>query len=295
MKVSIPFLPLPLAEMIKISKRFIGLGNFTIKFFPYLKNDLKIAGLNVSPEIYGTIIAVVFVIYAVLGALVSYIFAGRFAPEISIQAFFVGGFLAGLMTSMQVALYPKILIKKKVRDIERNLIFGLRTILVEIKAGVTLFDAIGIVAKEQSGELSNAFEKTITKIQTGTYQNQALEELAENTPSIYFKRSIWQLVNGLKSGGDVGNVMQSLVDLLTKEKSNQVKKYGNTLKILSLVYMMLGVIIPALGLTFLIVLSTMPNSIVNEQIFYIMLIFISVGQFMFMGVIKSARPALLGD
>ncbi|MEM4261540.1 MAG: type II secretion system F family protein [Candidatus Diapherotrites archaeon] len=295
MKINIPFLPLPLNEMIRISKKLVGIGDQVSKLFPFLKNDLKIAGINITPEIYGAIIAIVFFIYAILGSIIGYVFASRFVPQLTIQAFVVSGLLAGLLTSIQVAVYPKILIKKKVRDIERNLIFGLRTILVEIKAGVTLFDAIGIVAKEQNGELSNEFEKTVTKIQTGTYQNTALEELAENTPSIYFKRSIWQLVNGLKSGGDVGTVMQSLVELLTKEKSNQVKKYGNTLKMLSVVYMMLGVIVPALGLTFLIILSILPNSLVNEQVFYVMLAMLGLGQFMFIGVIKSARPALLGD
>ena len=89
--------------------------------------------------------------------------------------------------------------------------------------------------------------------------------------------------------------MTALVDNLTKEKDNQIRKYGNSLKLLSLVYMMLGAIFPALGLTFLIILSTFPQIHISEWMFWGMLGFITVGQFMFLGMMKSARPTLLGD
>src|SRR3989344_1768387 len=103
------------------------------------------------------------------------------------------------------------------------------------------------------------------------------------------------LVNGLKAGSDISTVMTALVETLTKEKENQVRRYGNSLKLLSLLYMMLGAIIPALGLTFLIILSTFPQISIKENVFWGLLIFIGIGQFMYLGIIKSARPTLMGD
>ena len=58
---------------------------------------------------------------------------------------------------------------------------------------------------------------------------------------------------------------------------------------------MLGAIIPSLGLTFLIILSTFPQIDIGEEVFWGMLIFLAIGQFMFLGIIKSSRPTLLGS
>jgi hypothetical protein len=63
---------------------------------------------------------------------------------------------------------------------------------------------------------------------------------------------------------------------------------------LSLVYMMLGVIIPALGLTFLVILASFPQIKLEEIVFWVMLGGIIILQFMYLGIIKSKRPTLLG-
>lgn len=291
----IPFVPLPPKAIMAVTKNFLGLGSMAAKSFPKLEEDLLQANMDVQKERYGALIALGFIAYSVLGFFICYSFAAQFQPKSALLIGAGGGLFAGVLVAMQIALYPAIQAKKKVRGLERNLVFGLRTILVEIKSGVTLFDAICLVAQGNNGELSNEFAKAVKKIQTGTYQNTALEEIAESNPSVHFRRSIWQLVNGLKSGGDVSTIMQSLVDGLSKEKANQVKKYGNTLKLFSLMYMMLGAIIPALGITFLIILSTFPSMKIDEIVFWGLFGFLAVGQFMFLGMIKSARPSLLGD
>lgn len=294
-KSPLPFVPVQTEVALGISGKFPSLGAIVSKRLPGLEKDLKEAEINISKEVYGALIGLLFIFYFAVFFIVGFSLSSRFAPQMALQYGGLGGFIGGAFIAMQLVAYPKIVLKRKMRDIDRNLIFGLRTILVEIRAGVTLFDSIGIVAQANNGQLSKEFARSVKDIQTGTYQNQALENLGERNPSMHFKRSIWQLVNGLKSGGDIGNVMQSLVDSLSREKENQVKKYGNSLKMLSLVYMMLGAIIPALGMTFMIILSTLPSSNINEMAFYFLLGGVCIGQFMFLGVIKSSRPALLGD
>jgi hypothetical protein len=85
------------------------------------------------------------------------------------------------------------------------------------------------------------------------------------------------------------------VDTLTEAQSIQIRNYESQMKILSLVYMMLGVIVPALGITFLIVLSSFPQIKITDVYFWVLLAFCGVAQFMYMGIIKSKRPSLLGD
>jgi len=263
--------------------------------FPFLKTELRQAELDFDESTYGAIMIVLSGFYFLFAASVGGIFAYRLSPQNLIPASLGLGILFALLILAQLAFYPKIILKKKVRDVERNLVFALRTILIEIKSGVTLFDSINIVAEGDNGQVSKEFKKAVEKIETGYFQNEALEEMGENNPSLYFRRTIWQLVNGLKAGSDLSTIMESLVKDLTREKENQVRKYGNSLKLLSLLYMMLGAIIPSLGLTFLIILSTFPQIKISQEVFWGMLAFIGLGQFMFLGIIKSARPTLLGD
>jgi len=294
-KLKVPFAPLPPELMQKLSRRMLGIGDFFSKMVPHLEENLRHAEIRATAQEYGGIMGLMFGMYFILGAGIAFVFASRLAPTSAVPSALIFGFLAGALVVLQAAMYPTILVKKKVRDLERNLVFALRTILVEIKSGVTLFDGINIVAEGDNGQVSREFKKTVESMQTGSFQVTALEELAERNPSLHFRRAIWQLVNGLKAGSDVSMIMTALVNSLTKEKSNQVRKYGNSLKLLSLLYMMLGAIIPALGLTFLIILSTFPQIAITEWVFWGMLGFIIVGQFMFLGIIKSSRPTLLGD
>ena len=293
-KEKIPFNPLPTKVMLGLVENFRGIGEKVMKVFPFLPKELKQAELKFDKATYGAIIFVLAVFYFIFAALITYIFAVRLSPENVIVAPLAIGGIFALLVVLQLVFYPKVIIKKKVRNVERNLVFALRTLLVEIRSGVTLFDSINIVAEGDNGQVSKEFKKAVEKIETGTFQNDALEEMGENNPSLYFRRIIWQLVNGLKAGSDISVIMTSLVEDLSKEKTNQVRRYGNSLKILSLLYMMLGAIIPALGLTFLIILSTFPQIAIGEEVFWGMLVFIAIGQFMFLGIIKSSRPTLLG-
>jgi len=294
-QANIPFNPFPLEFTLGFARKFLSAGNRVTLMFPFLEKELRQAEINIDKEAYGAAMLLLSIFYFALGFFIVFAFASRLAPASALPAALVLGFAFAFLIFIQLAFYPKIMLKKKVRDVERNLIFGIRTLLVEIKSGVTLFDSIGIVAEGDNGQVSTEFKRAIEKIETGTFQEDALEEMAEMNPSLFFRRAIWQLVNGLKAGSDISTVMTALVETLTKEKENQVRRYGNSLKLLSLLYMMLGAIIPALGLTFLIILSTFPQISIKENVFWGLLIFIGIGQFMYLGIIKSARPTLMGD
>ncbi len=294
-KVNIPFAPLPLPLLMRISKNFMGFGAKLNKAFPYLEIELKQAEIDLEGEEYGAIMFVVFVFYFIIVSLIAYLIALRVAPDNALVAAPTVGGILSFLVLVQLSMFPKIKVKKKVRGLERNLIFALRTLLIEIKSGVGLFDSINMVAIGDYGEVSKEFKKAVDEIGTGTREEKALEELAANNPSLFFRRAIWQMVNGLKAGADISDVMTSLVDTLAKEQRNQIREYGSALKILSLVYMMLGVIVPALGLTFLIVLSSFPQIEITEIVFWGLLGFVLVGQFMYLGLLKAKRPNLMGE
>ncbi|MFH1225257.1 MAG: type II secretion system F family protein [Candidatus Diapherotrites archaeon] len=294
-QASIPFSPLPAKMLLQLCGRFKGMGARITNAFPYMKVELKQAELGVDEAEYGAAMVFLFGFYFVAATIVVYAMGLQFFPENAIIAAPTLGGIFAFLVLIQLSMFPKIKVKKKVRDIERNLIFALRTLLIEIKSGVTLFNAINVVAEGRYGAVSREFSKAVEKINTGTSEEAALEEIAAQNPSLFFRRAMWQLLNGLKTGGDISNAVAAMVDTLAKEQANQVRKYGSSLRLLSLVYMMLGVIIPALGLTFLIILGSFPQIAITEMMFWALLAAIILGQFMYLGMLKSGRPNLMGE
>ena len=293
-KIALPFSPLPLPVLKNISENFRGFGEMIANAFPYMGIELKQAEIPLKAIEYGSIMFTLSVFYFIAGSIVVYIFALRFAPDKALPAAITLGGIFALLIFVQLSVFPKIKIMRKVRDLESNLIFALRTLLIEIKSGISLFDSIRLIANGNFGTVSREFKRAVEEIETGRFQEDVFEELATNNPSLFFRRALWQLVNGLKAGADVSQVLDALVDTLSKEQSNQVRKYGSSLRLLSLMYMMLGVIVPALGLTFLVVLSSFPQIQIQEWMFWGMLGALGISQFMFLGILKNNRPSLMG-
>ncbi|MDO8627684.1 MAG: type II secretion system F family protein [Candidatus Diapherotrites archaeon] len=291
----VPFNPFPVKLLKKIAPNFFGIGRIVTLMFPALKLELRQANLAFDEKEYSAIVLIVsfsyFVFFSIFGALI----ASKFLPEQFIQAGLGAGALFAVMMFSQIVFYPNILVKKKTRDVERNLVFALRTMLVQLKSGVTLFDSLTVVAEGDYGQLTHEFKAVINKINSGKIETYALSEMAEENPSYFFRRSIDQIVNGLKAGAEITSVLSEIVDSMVKEQGLQIQGYGSQMKLLSLVYMMLGVIIPALGITFLIVIGSFPQVKITEIVFWALLGFIVISQFMYLGIMKSKRPNLISD
>ena len=292
--VTIPFSPLPLPVLKSFSQRLLGIGDTISGIFPALRLELKQAEIPLTEKEYGAIIFILAMFYFIMIALISALLLSRLYPAYLYIAPPIFGVLAAVMIIVQLGAYPHIAVQKKVRDLERNLIFAMRIILIQLKSGIGLFDALSLIARQDYGRVSTEVRKAVDEISSGTLEERALQKLATNDPSPFFRKSLWQLVNGMKSGTDVVQVIDDLVDSLTKEQGLQIRRYGGVLRLFSLMYMMLGVIVPALGITFLIILGSFPQIQISELFFWMLLLFLMVGQFMFVGMVKSKRPNLLG-
>ncbi len=305
MKQTIPFSILPPQIMKILAKPFYGLGYTLGKGFPYLKIELKQAELDFNIEEYSAIMVLNFVIYFLLFSVFGSIFLSRmmgpgkyfvlagFQISEGVPVGLTIGLVGAFLVFIQMSMYPKIQIKKKIRSIEANLVYGLRTMLVQLKSGISLFNTINMVANGNFGQLSIEFKKAIDEINTGVTQEAALQHIAINNPSSYVRKTVWQVVNGMKAGADVADVIEESVSSMIREQEIEIQKYGSSLRMLSLVYLMIGIIIPALGLTFLIVLGSFPKIQITQLLFWILLGSLMVAEFMFLGIIKSKRPNLM--
>lgn len=295
---------------------FIGFGDLFLSVFPKMAVNLKQSGIateyNVNAREYMSICLFLFlttffvvsltlsVLMLVVGAknpvLGGEIVLGETKiPKDILLGPIIGGIIGFFMFFQNIS-YPNVIVNRRVKNIDRNLLFVLRTILVQIRSGVPIFDTFVSIAAGDYGEISQEFKGVIEKVRAGRPVIESLEELTVRNPSIYFRRALWQLVNALKSGSDVADNLENVIKALSKEQLVEIRRYQSTLNPLAMMYMMIAVIAPSLGITVMIVLSTFPGMDVvgNESTFWGLLIGVSFMQFMFMSVIKSKRPNLMG-
>jgi flagellar protein FlaJ len=294
-RFSMPFNVLPMPLLRWAGKHLIGIGASFGKLLPLKDSDMKRAEIPVNVKEYATMSLVAVLFYFVFFTFLFFVISFRLFDSVDIFGPMIAALFFSFLVLVQLVAYPVIRIKKKIRDLDRNLVFALRTILVQQKSGISLFDSMKVVAEGNYGAVSREFKKAVEQISTGTIQENALERIAEYNPSIFFRRAIWQIINGMRAGADISLVLAESVNSLTDAQSIQIKNYESQMKLLSLIYMMLGVIIPALGITFLIVLSSFPQIEITEMYFWVLLVGTSIAQFMYLGIIKSKRPSLLGD
>ncbi|MCD6477545.1 MAG: type II secretion system F family protein [Candidatus Aenigmarchaeota archaeon] len=287
----IPLIPVPIEKAKSISRRLRWISKSLVVLVPGLKRDLYQSEINIKPIEYMGIVLFSSIFYSVLlgglTSLLSVIFRGVLDPMgIIIGLFFF------FVTFYFLSFYPHIITKRRVKSLEMNLLFVLRHILIEVRSGIPLFNAM-VGVSTGYGEISKEFEKVVKDVTGGLDEVDALNKIAERNPSIYFRRAIWQIVNALKAGSDIGDTLEAITDDFSQKQITEIKSYGQQLNPWTMLYMIIAVIVPSLGLTFLIILSSFSGITIPKVIFSLIFVGLFLFQIFFMGFIKSKRPSVV--
>ncbi|MEK6952306.1 MAG: type II secretion system F family protein [Nanoarchaeota archaeon] len=294
-KIKIPFSILPTNFIGRISGLFLGVGKKIEKNFPGLKINIEQSEYNLNPAEYASMCITASIVFFIFINILFSIFLFLIKIENAILLSILVSIPITLFILIQQMLYPKLVAGRKIRNIERNLLSALQNILVQLNSGVPLFSVLVSISNEDYGEVSKQFALAVKKINAGISQIEVLDQIATKNPSLYFRRAIWQLVNGMKSGADIGIVIRQIISSLSEEQLIQIQRYGGQLNPLAMFYMLITVILPSLGITFLIVISSFISSseFLTKLIFWGMYVFVLFFQIMFIGIIKTRRPTLL--
>ncbi|QKQ98630.1 hypothetical protein GKQ38_03855 [Candidatus Nanohaloarchaea archaeon] len=270
-------------------KLLLPLAQKSHKAVPQLERDLMTARIDQEPEEYlSDAISKSFKVGIPSG--LSLLFAGY---NISNQTMMLMGAAAlpllTIMAFLTFANYPKIQTNKRTRKLEKDLPYALRDMLIEVKSGIPLYDAMQTVT-EGYGEASEEFQRIVRDIDGGKSMVKALEESIVRNPSEEYRRAMWQLNNSIKSGTDVALALDSIVDSIIKKQKLQIKKYGKELNPYILIYLLIAVIGPSLGITGLIVISSFTGTKVGTTTYAGILGGMIVFQLFFLNLIKSKRP-----
>ena len=289
----IPFCPLPVEKARKVSRRFNFLAGRLSRMAPGLEQLLKQINSPLDKIEYLSIAAFSAVFMSTLVFAITIIISLYIVDPIRAVSI---GLLTGPTLFIAIIIYlikyPRMLSKSRVRGMEKNLVYGLKHIYIQLRSGVPLFDSFRSLALGGYGMLSDEFGILVKAVQTGSDIDVEMDNLAIRNPSPFLRRALWQISNGIKSGSDMSSVLRTIIENISKEQMLAVRRYGSQLNPLTLVYMMIAVILPALGITMLIVLSSFTGMAISENMLIGILVGLSFMQFMYIGLVKSRRPSI---
>ncbi len=290
--IKIPFSFLPPQLLYKFSKPFYGIAEKIEKRFPFLSIHLQQAEERISAVEYTSMCLVSLIFFFIVVTMFSFT-----AVYFELPIYFgpIVSLFATLFVFMQQMAYPRLIASRRIREIEKNLLPALQNMYVQLNSGVPLFNILVNVANGDYGEVSHEFKNAVSEISSGKSQIDTLEEIAIRNPSVLFRRAIWQIVNGMKEGADISSLIGEVMRSISDEQLTQIQRYGGQLSPLALFYMLIAIIAPSLGTTFIIILSSFISlgELTTKIIFFGVLTLTVFFQIMFLGMIKTRRPTLI--
>ena len=184
---------------------------------------------------------------------------------------------------------PKVTIRKREREINHEVLFAGRYLLVKLDSGIPLYNAL-IDASKSYGISSKYFKEIVDDIRLGVPIEEALEVTREDCPSKHFKVILTELITSLKTGVDVSNALRDVLKQITNEQVIEIKEYGKKMNAFMMLYMVLATVMPSLGVTMFIVVAGLIGIPLTTGSMFVILLLLAFMQFMFMSVLKSLRP-----
>lgn len=187
--------------------------------------------------------------------------------------------------------YVDVKISQIKKSIDSEILYAGRFLIIEIESGVPLYDSISNIEKNYK-VIGSYFGDIINKVYLGTGLEDSIKETMVTTPSNNLRKILWQMLNSIKTGGDIAHSLNAVINQIMKEQKISVQEYGKKLNPLAMFYMMIAIIFPSLGVTMIVVLATFLG--LQVDLVFLLLIAGILGfiQFMFLNIIKSARPSI---
>jgi pilus assembly protein TadC len=176
------------------------------------------------------------------------------------------------------------------KKVERDIIFAARDLIIALRSGMPLFNAITSVSTGY-GEASKEFLKIVEKVQLGTPLEDAIDEVVSSSKSPSFKKIMLQASVSIRVGADVTSALQSVIDQLTQERVIELRRYGQRLNAIAMFYMLFGIILPSMGIAVLTILTTfIPIFSVDSTLLMLVIVGLVFLQVVFLELIRTSRP-----
>ncbi|MGI6589831.1 MAG: type II secretion system F family protein [Candidatus Iainarchaeum sp.] len=286
----------PIETAKKFSDRYLFIGRFLSRIIFSLKYDLQKAEINIDPERYCLASLISAFIYAIMFIFVGLAFGTIITREIGPTTIGImivtsmGSFIVMLIFHL---LYPKIASHQIAGLIDQDLLFALRAMLIQLSSGQSLFESIKNISKSNYGQVSKEFATVVRDVNSGMSETAALEKLAFRTKSEVLKKTAWQMITTLRSGGSIVNALNSQVEALVAQQVDAIKAYSAELNLWTLVYLIVAAAVPSLGITFLVIASSIGGSGIGPEAVILIVLLSMIVQITMIMLIRSKVPKVV--
>lgn len=241
------------------------------------KNPLEMIKLGLKFASFSTITLVILLFFLFSKSEISLLWLLVLAPLL----------FWGFYKFSMLKIKAKILRRKK--EIDRDVLFAGRYLLVKLNSGQPLINAL-VDASKSYGVANKYFKEIVREIELGKPLEKALAEESEYSPSERFRKILFQISNALKIGIDVTEFLSATLEEIAQEQIIEINRYGKKLNSITLFYMLFAVVMPSLGLTIIIIVLSMSGMALQNNFFFSILFFVAIVQVMFLAVYKAIRP-----
>jgi pilus assembly protein TadC len=255
--------------------------------YPTLKRKLQTAHMNESPEEYtkrsvvSAVMLTGIITFASILFLLGLDFPILFFLPISAISYLI--FFQLFMRRVDIKIH------KLAKEIDRDVLFAGRFLLIKLNSGKPLMNAI-IDASNSYGVANRYFKEIVREIELGTPLEEALVQASRYSPSDKMRRILFQISNAMRIGIDVTNFLEAILDEIAEDQLLEIKNYGHKLSGITLFYMLFAIVIPSLGITMLIVVASLVNVQMDFGAFLLILFMLLIMEFVFISMFKTIRP-----
>ena len=293
----IPLMFFPISTAKTLGPRLKNVGLKLLAFYPGLSYDLKNLGMDVPGEYY----AVIALLSAMIWAIVLTFFAGLILSISALPA--AMGLLFLLLTLLLTFLvamlfyfaYPSLLAKSMGAAINRELIFVVRDMTIQISSGIPLFTVLENIGNANYRYTSPEFKSLVVKVKSGGSLIDELEALAIRTQSEYLKKTAWQLVTAIRSGADLTDTLKSIVKLLVDYQFSLSRSFNAELNFIILIYMLVSAVLPTIGTTVLVIFSVFGLFGFTSGVLLALVVLSFMGQFLMIAYVHFKRPSFFNE
>lgn len=259
-------------------------------YFPNLKNDITTSGLKITPQDFARMVVKNTVTYSLITIVLSFLILILLKTT---YLWLLPIFIISIIFYFNVWMYyPKVKAKQRERNIDKDMVFAGRHLIIALRSGVPLFQAMVGITRDY-GEVSKEFNKIVERITLGEPPVQAIRNVMKYNPSKFFNRMSLQIINVLNSGANMASSLDSAMNQISQEQIISLKEYGQKLNPLSMFYMLFAIVFPSLGVVFItILISFTGGGLANMGVGILFLagVYIFSIQIIFISMIESSRP-----
>jgi pilus assembly protein TadC len=243
--------------------------------------------MNTTPEAFVMKSARVALMGGIALSAIIFFFQGKGNNNLG---FILLAFLLGTLGAYQYLLMsPRIAAGRVAADIDREVLFAGRFLLIKLNSGTPLVNAL-FEASKSEGVAKRYFAEIVRDIELGTPLEAAIERAMKNSPSKHWRKILFQIHNALRLGIDVSNSLESVLEDVANDYLLQIQRYGKKLSTITLFYLLLAVVFPSLLMTIIVILLSFTGMALTTGFFMAVLVVVAFIQIVFLQTFRAARP-----